>query len=1012
MLPCEALLGGFKREGEFMLTLNLLSRPRVMLDGEAVNGFVSDKALALLCYLALNEGQQSREILAALLWGEMPGDRARANLRVALHNLRNLLPAYFQVDRKQVAFARGKPHWIDVVVFEAAAARHTPQSLAKAAALFQDDFLRGLHVNGAPELEAWLRGEQERLRLCLIDVLERLGKQYSQRRQWEKGTTVMRRLLEIEPWREQTHRQLMLLLARQGKYAAALAQYEQCRELLVAELDVAPADETEKLHYRILQLRSQPHHNLPPAPTPLVGRVKELAVLSQRLNDPTCRLLTLFGPGGIGKTRLALALAERERERFLEGAYYVPLSDVASARHVPLAIAEAMGVSFEGARSFAEQLLNYLNGREVLLILDNFEQLLEGTSFIQRLLNGAPTIKVLVASRVVLNIPGEWTFEVTGLGLPDPSAQDLDTADAVQLFLQKARRRQHDFAPRPSELQAIGQICRLVEGIPLAVEQAASWLRVMNTRQLVGELDRGIFILTHAVRPEDDRHRSMWAVLEQSWHLLGAEEQKAFRGMSLFRGGFTRQAAEKITGTTIPTLAALVNHSMLRFDEASARYQMHELIRQFAAEKLADDETTEAALRDQHAAYYASFMGRRQRALEGKQERMMLNEIRNDLENVRAAWNRVLEQQNAKVVPSFVRSLWYFLEVEGWYWEGLEVYREALNCLRSVSRSQKMDPILRDVRGQILCYYGWFLFRTGSYQEADRTLQNGIALLRACRDEQALSLPIFCQAFCNFLLGNYVQAKEQLHESETLGTIYKDQAVELYAKSVRIFLQLSTGDQPDTHTIQEISQLIADKLGAARIVSNSHYLLGLCALARGEFDLAERHLQEGLIISRRAGDTWNMGLIQHYLGRVSLARKDWMIAKERQEAGSSLMELLGEKLGIVFCLLGLGWAEQGLKNHRASRDHFNEALEIAADIHVPPQILEALMGIASCLLMEGEVDRAADLLSIIVAHPATAFPVRQQAQAMLNACPAAPEHITGDDARTALNSRVIELLAR
>lgn len=292
-----------------MLELRLLSRPRVRLDGEVVDGFVSDKAKALLIYLALNEGPRPRQALAGLLWEEKGGKRARANLRVTLHSVKKRVPGYLHVARKQVAFAHDRSHWIDVITLAQAAEEDALEALAEAAALYEDDFLSGLRAKGAPELEAWLLAEREKWRLRLIGLLERLAEGYITAGQWVEATATARRLLAIEPWREQTHRRLILLLARQGEYGAALAQYEQCREVLAAELGVEPMPETVNVYERIRQLGRQPRHNLPSAPTPLIDRAREREAVVARLLVPACRIVTLYGPGGIGKTRPALAVA-------------------------------------------------------------------------------------------------------------------------------------------------------------------------------------------------------------------------------------------------------------------------------------------------------------------------------------------------------------------------------------------------------------------------------------------------------------------------------------------------------------------------------------------------------------------------------------------------------------------------------------------------------------------------------------------------------------------------------
>lgn len=971
----------------------MLSRPRVTLDGEVVGDFVSDKAQALLLYLALNEGARSRRRLAGLFWGELSGKRARANLRVALHNLKKRVPGYLKVTRKEAAFAHDRPHWIDVVALaDAAASAEGVEALAGAVALYEDDFLKGLSVDGAPEVEMWLRAEQERWRLRLLELLERLAAAYGQEQRWGEATTALRRLLAVEPWREQTHRELMLSLARQGQYGAALAQYEACRDRLAAGLGVEPMPETNALYERIRRLRRRPPSALPRPATPLIGRHAERAAVGARLLDPACHLVTLYGPGGIGKTRLALAVAREVAPHFLEGVTYVPLSDVDTVRHLPLAIGEAAGLSFEGQRPYDEQLLAYLQPQERLLVLDNFEKLLAGRALVERLASAAPGVRLLVASRVVLNAPGEWAFEVGGLGAPPAGAEKPADAPAVQLFLQQARQVRSGFAPTEREMRAIARICRMVDGMPLAIEQAASWLRALGTMKLLAELDRGLDFLTAGrgagVRAAGAGGRqSMRAVLEQSWSMLRPEEKDLFAALSVFQGGFTRRAAEEVAGATLPALSALVEQSLVRRVEESGRYEMHELLRQFAAERLADEPTVARAAGQRHAAFYARFVADRRGLLFTRDEARALREIEGEIENVRAAWRRALDWGPATVIEVFLQSFWFFYELQGLYREGLDVFAGALDELVAKDAG---DGELEKAKGLAQANCGWFLLRTGAYREALEELEEAVARLRRCDDASTLGWPIFFLGFTAQLTGDYGRAEALIGESASVQRAAGDEMAALHSESVLAFLWLSTREPA---AAQEQLERVAAKpttLDGRRSLSNLFNLQGLCALALGDGPRAVDFLEKGLAVSREGEDGWNVALGTHYLGLAARAQGDFAAAIERHRAALALMESLEEKLGITFCLLGLGWAEHGLGHVTKGRDYFEEGLEMATEMGVRPQALEALAGLGACLLAEGDAAGARRLLSRVAAHSATAYLVRQQAQLLLGQCPEAP----------------------
>ncbi|MFQ5857826.1 MAG: BTAD domain-containing putative transcriptional regulator [Anaerolineae bacterium] len=391
--------------------LRLLGPAQVEREGAPVQGFESRKALALLCYLATHDHPVSRSHLADLFWPGKPEPRARGNLRRVLHNLHTRLPGCLQTDRHTVQFQRRDTTWLDIAAFDERVAQGDAGSLAAAVELYRGDFLDGLYLDGCPEFEGWLVTEREVWRQRVSGVLQQLSEDHTYRGEYRPAMHFASRLLALDPWREEAHRQMMLLLARSGQRSAALAQYETCRQMLADELGVAPSEETVALYERI---RSAPahRHNLPAQPTAFIGREEELAALAQRLADPACRLVTVVGPGGMGKTRLALQTAAHQVDAFLHGVYFVRLAPVSSVEHLVPAIAEAVGFTFSGAEEPRVQLLNHLREQELLLVLDNFEHLLlrpetlgdaqhrpvegAGTGLVVDILREAPAVKLLV----------------------------------------------------------------------------------------------------------------------------------------------------------------------------------------------------------------------------------------------------------------------------------------------------------------------------------------------------------------------------------------------------------------------------------------------------------------------------------------------------------------------------------------------------------------------------------------------------------------------------------------
>ena len=493
------------------LDLTFLGGFEVGLDGAPVTGFISNKARALLCYLAVDGREQSRENLATLLWGDMPHVKALISLRQALANLRHLLGEHVLVTRHTAAFDRHSAYRLDVAEFAAAVTgfqHHADfQAGRQADALYRGDFLQGFHVRDAPTFDEWMMTQREWLHRLVVELFEDQAAYYARQGEYALALWHLDRLLALEPWSEEAHRQRMLLLARLDRRSAALKQYATCRRILDAEFGVAPSAETMALYDRILRARRVPLSaacNLPAPLTPFVGREPELARLRALLADPYARLIALTGPPGVGKSRLAIEAAQRARAAFLDGVCYVSLATLASVEQWPAALAETLGLA--SANDPLVTVLNHLRDREMLLLLDGFERVLpapavdeENTGAVAEeswggalldMLAAAPQIKVLIISRQPLSLREAYRFPLDGFVCPPPipasaSAADLETYDAARLFLHQARRVLPDFTPTPDDAAAIADICRLVEGNPLALERAAVWVEWMSCARIV-----------------------------------------------------------------------------------------------------------------------------------------------------------------------------------------------------------------------------------------------------------------------------------------------------------------------------------------------------------------------------------------------------------------------------------------------------------------------------------------------------------------------------------------------
>jgi predicted ATPase/DNA-binding SARP family transcriptional activator len=686
-----------------MLRMKLLGEVSVWLGDEPLAGLQSRTAEALLIYLACQPKPFSRQHLAEFFWEERDPEQSATNLRVALSLLRKKVGDYLIVTRQTVAFKGEMGHEIDSADFHRAAeklewllASHQPstaeqiEQLEAAVALYGGSFLAGFSLRDNRSFEEWSLLQQEQHEQKAVRLLRRLLADLTATGGAGRALRYADQLLGINPLSEMAHRHKMLLLARDGQLTAALAQYQTCQQMLADELGIEPAPETAELAERIRRASQTSRHNLPPAPTPFVGRERELGELVAHLTNPACRLLTILGTGGMGKTRLALEAARRLAPTgyFLNGLHFVPLADVPHASLIPSAIAAELGLVLGGEARPQEQVLAALAGEEMLLVLDNLEPLLEGAegeataAFLADLLSTAPHVTLLVTSRQRVHLQEEWLFDVDG----------LEMGTAGHLFRQTAERAQRRFAPSAEDVAAIEAICHTLEGLPLAIELAAGWLRQMSCAAIARELQESIGLLTTTLRNVPVRHRSMTAVFDHSWALLTAEQRAILAKLACFAGGFTAEAAQVVAGAGRADLAALGEQSLVRWEGTSDRYSLHELLRQYGAGRLAEMGLA-TAIAEAHGRYFVGFLGQ-QGDGEGAAERRA---IRAELPNVRAAWLWAAGQGEEAALLQMGALLHNFYSVESRSHEGIELFQEGLMRL-----SEPTSPC-----SGLICWGAW-----------------------------------------------------------------------------------------------------------------------------------------------------------------------------------------------------------------------------------------------------------------------------------------------------------------
>jgi predicted ATPase/DNA-binding SARP family transcriptional activator len=889
-----------------MLEVKLLGQFQVLRDGRRLS-IPARNAQSLFAYLLLYAGKAfRREKLAGLLWPESSEDNARSNLRHELWRLRKALEtdgdSYFIIDDLEISFNPQSDYSLDVQQLESVPLESsTTGALIKALSSYQGELLPGFY-------NEWVFVERERLYNLFEIKITRLLESLESEGRWEEVLDWAMRWISISQWPEPAYRALIIAYANSGDMSKAAVTYERLTEGLQKDLGVKPSEQTQALYKWIKTgwkpeaskktpvwnnqnslsstKKSTPTFALPKGrrsnlPTPLtsfIGREKEIQQVQRLVSG--AKLVTVTGSGGVGKTRLAIQVASALAVQFRDGVWWVELASLSASavsrqrelvsQHreatgddlVIQAVEKALRVPETPDLPIIEGILEYLNDKQLLLVLDNCEHLIEATAYLaERILSNCPQISILATSREALGVPGEKAWLLPSLSLPggENSAdfRNIFLSEAVSLLIERAGDILPGYQPGGTEAPYLAQICLRLDGIPLAIELAAARMNLLSVQEIAARLDRRFSLLTDGSRTALPRHHTLLAAIEWSHDLLSEPERFLFRRLSIFAGSFTLEAVEAICASQeiqgdemLSLLGRLVDKSLLKVESASqdpdlaTRYRMLETIHSYGQLKLEEAEETNS-IRNRHAEYYVGLVEAIEAEFLSQNQVRWYRLLQAENDNLRAvvAWGS--ESDQAECALRLVGALLWFWTLFNSPREGRDL---AIQALSTPSATR-----FRDARARALNTAGFAQIMLGDIASARKSLEEALMILKTSDDQASL-------AWSMQFLGMLYTFEKKFDLADTAiqeGLTIAKRLMDLRVNGFLFFqgdIELQKGDLTRAKTIYEESAAFQREMGNKSFLAYPLRRLGYLALAQGELTNAGKYFQESLTSNWEIGD--------------------------------------------------------------------------------------------------------------------------------------------------------------
>lgn len=986
---------------------------KIEKDGEVITQFDTDKARVLLVYLAIEHQRPvPRSYLAGLFWSDLSEKQALQSLRQTLSILRKVLGdngsenPIIQSERDHLRLNPAIPTWVDVLEFKRLlnqAYRHFQRQdqfhqlnfrlLKKALQLRAGDFLEKFSISGAPLFDEWVSIIREDLDHLTAEALNKLVQYYQKRGEFSLAKQTIQRILSITPWSESAHIMMMRHYAMDGQRSSFENQFHLLRKFLKEQIGVEPAPDTIAFYEEVRRHRGKAPLFLYEASTPskisggesrFIGREMELDEITNLLVDPSCRLITLHGSGGIGKTSLAMELIRQQAGIYKDGIFFISLAGTNSNEELISALVDSLKIELMDSSNTLSRLRDYLRNKTMLLVLDNFEHLLENnksTRVLTEVIHHTLNIKILVTSRERLNLKEEWVYPLKGMSYPDRIESDEIESqmkfDALALFYDRARQIQPDFKIDLQSISAVIHICQLLEGLPLGIELAASDVWSQSCQMIATKISNNLNSLNANASNISPRYRSLWANLDASWTLMENHQQEIFIRLGIFEEGISIRAAQTIGLASLDDLTRLVNQSLLQHDK-QGQYKMHAVIRQYARERLHDSgfmAETQIAFID----YFTNYLLDRQEKSKFFHQKQALDDIQAEIRNLKEAWEWILERKQTDKIDIFLEPLFQFFHIRSRYQEGMDFFQPGLDLLDQI---QAAEPLAQYeiVSGRLLVMIGSLAHRLRQNDKARYSLEKAAQIFKEHSLENDLAIchsaleDVYLRAN-EFVAAEYIALKnlEYFHA-------HPDITGEMRALNTMGLINLRQGKLNLARKYLHESVELGRKLEITRQLIVPLNYLGDIACNEGKYSKAVKLFQEGLKIATELEDFYQMAIVINNLASVYHVELDYRKASEMYSRSLGICRQIGDLDGEAIALANLGEVALALGDYTGAISLSNQALMISREIGEEWSISICLNNLADAYCKDNQFENAVEHIkeAILIAwkNEATRFLAR------------------------------------